>query len=263
MPSDVRSENLLIALVQTTRVRWSCPTWAVDLHRCVLYPAPSLPSLPSHLEVANTSKQAVPSLGLDMPRPSSAGYMANGTNEHDLESGLNGKLSNRNNASRNKDVASLATRNEFHHQLKRKLKDGADGYKLEKYRKSVSEIKDIKDKKIQSFYKAQNERLNDWLEVDMLVNSMADDVLDSMNPQDVDGDGVADVVGKLQETHGDIAPLLPDDEREKRRQGERRAKWAINVSGVLLIRGLKWVVYCWMGGRRANWLTQLARLRST
>ena len=79
------------------------------------------------------------------------------------------------------------------------------------------------------FYEAQNERLNDWLEVDTLVMSMADEVLDSMNPQDVDGDGVAEVGGKLKRTGGDIGPLLPEDERERRRTGERRAKWAINV----------------------------------
>ena len=59
--------------------------------------------------------------------------------------------------------------------------------------------------------------------------SMADEVLDSMNPQDVDGDGVAEVGGKLKRTGGDIGPLLPEDERERRRTGERRAKWAINV----------------------------------
>ena len=59
--------------------------------------------------------------------------------------------------------------------------------------------------------------------------SMADEVLDSMNPQDVDGDGVAELGGKLKTTGGDIGPLLPEDERERRRTGERRAKWAINV----------------------------------
>ena len=71
--------------------------------------------------------------------------------------------------------------------------------------------------------------MNDWLEVDALVMSMADDVLDSMNPQDVDGDGVAEIGGALKNTKGDIDPLLPEDERETRRIGEKRAKWAINV----------------------------------
>ena len=45
-----------------------------------------------------------------------------------------------------------------------------------------------------------------------------------------DGDGVAELGGALKDTGGDIDPLLPEDEREKRRAGERRAKWAINVS---------------------------------
>ena len=60
-----------------------------------------------------------------------------------------------------------------------------DRQELEKFRKSQAELKEIKDKKIRAFYEQQNERLNDWLEVDTLVMSMADDVLDSMNPQDV------------------------------------------------------------------------------
>jgi len=56
---------------------------------------------------------------------------------------------------------------------------------MEQYRKSLVELKDIKDKKIRAFYEQQNERLNDCLEVNTLVTSMVDDVLDSMNPQDV------------------------------------------------------------------------------
>ena len=128
-----------------------------------------------------------------------------------------------------KDIVNVAVHNDFHGQLKRKLKDGVDRDELEKYRKSVSELKEIKDKKVRAFYEQQNERLNDWLEVDTLVMSMANDVLDSMNPQDADGDGVAEIGGALKTTKGNIDPLLPEDEREKRRTGERRAKWAINV----------------------------------
>ena len=127
------------------------------------------------------------------------------------------------------DIASLAMQNNFHAELKRKLKDGVDHDGLEKYRKSISEIKEMKNKKIRAFYERQNERLNDWLEVDALVSSMAEDVLDSMRPQDIDGDGIAEEGGKLMSTKGDIAPLLPDDERERRIKGEKRAKWAINV----------------------------------
>ena len=132
-----------------------------------------------------------------------------------------------------KDIVNTAVHNEFHGELKRKLKDGVDRDQLEKYRKPISELKKIKDKKVRAFYEQQNDRLNDWLEVDTLVMSMADDVLDSMNPQDIDGDGVAENGGALKSTKGDIDPLLPEDEREKRRTGEKRAKWAINVRSLL------------------------------
>ena len=84
-----------------------------------------------------------------------------------------------------RDIANAAIHDNFHGELKRKLKDGLGGFELERYRKSQAELKDIKDKKVRAFYEQQNERLNDWLEVDTLVMSMADDVLDSMNPRDV------------------------------------------------------------------------------
>ena len=128
-----------------------------------------------------------------------------------------------------RDIVNTAIHNDFHSELKRKLKNEVDRDELEKYRKSVSELNEIKNKKVRAFYEEQNERLNDWLEVDAMVMSMADDVLDSMNPQDADGDGVAEIGGALKHTKGDIDPLLPDDERERRRTGEKRAKWAINV----------------------------------
>lgn len=128
-----------------------------------------------------------------------------------------------------RDIVNLAVESNLHGELKRKLKDGIDREALERYRKSVEEIKQIKNKKTRGFYEEQNERLNDWLEVDTLVMHMADDVLDSMNPQDLDGDGVAELGGALKNTGGDIEPLLPQDERENRRKGERNAKWAINV----------------------------------
>ena len=128
-----------------------------------------------------------------------------------------------------RDIVNLAVESNLHGELKRKLKDGIDREALEKYRKSVDEIKQMKNKKTRGFYEEQNERLNDWLEVDTLVMHMADDVLDSMNPQDFDGDGIAELGGALKNTGGDIEPLLPEDERENRRKGERNAKWAINV----------------------------------
>lgn len=84
-----------------------------------------------------------------------------------------------------RDVVNTAMHDDFHAELKRKLKDEVNRDDWEKFRKSQAELKEIKDKKIRAFYEQQNERLNDWLEVDTLVMSMADDVLDSMNPQDV------------------------------------------------------------------------------
>ena len=152
----------------------------------------------------------------------------NGSLHHkpdDLESAL----SSTRRKPRFRDVVNLAVENSFHNELKQKLKDGIDREALENHRKSVEDIQAIKRKKVRAFYEEQNERLNDWLEVDTLVASMADDVLDSMNPQDMDGDGIAERGGALKNTGGDIEPLLPEDEREQRRKGERNAKWAINV----------------------------------
>ena len=51
------------------------------------------------------------------------------------------------------------------------------------------QLREIKDKKVRRFYETQNQHLNDWLEVDTIVISMSDDILDSMNP-DRDHDGI-------------------------------------------------------------------------
>jgi len=71
--------------------------------------------------------------------------------------------------------------------------------------------------------------LDDWLEVDMIVMSLADDVLDSMDPQDRDGDGVVEDRGPLGNSAENVECFLPDDEREKRRKSARNVRWAINV----------------------------------
>ena len=128
-----------------------------------------------------------------------------------------------------RDIARVAVTHEYHAQLKRKLIDDVQRGSLEHYRKSPEEIQEIKNKKIRAFYEGQNERLNDWLEVDTVVQYIADDVLDSMDPQDLDGDGVAERRGALHDTGDRIHEMLPDDEREKRRKAERNARWAINV----------------------------------
>lgn len=74
-------------------------------------------------------------------------------------------------------------------------------------------------------------QLNDWLEVDAVVMAVADDVLESMDP-DPDGDGHHERGGGIQRVKGHITELLPEEEKEKRRKAERRAKIAINVNVV-------------------------------
>ncbi|KAL8779157.1 MAG: hypothetical protein Q9213_007083 [Squamulea squamosa] len=167
-----------------------------------------------------------------MARQRPNGFQSGEANGHpkykpdDLESAISsGRKDNR-----FRDVAHLTMSNEYHTQLKRKLTEDVQRGSLEKYRKSAEEIKKIKNKKVRQFYEAQNERLNDWLEVDTVVTSIADDVLDSMNPQDLDGDGVAEIRGALHHQGDRIHEMLPDDEREKRRKAERNAKWAININ---------------------------------
>lgn len=153
---------------------------------------------------------------------------ANGHPKHkpdDLESAISsGRKGNR-----FRDVARAAMANDYHTQLKQKLTDDVQRGSLEKYRMSAEDIKELKNKKVRQFYENQNERLNDWLEVDTVVMSIADEVLDSMNPQDLDGDGVAERRGALHDKGDRIHEMLPDDERERRRKAERNAKWAINV----------------------------------
>lgn len=92
------------------------------------------------------------------------------------------------------------------------------------------QLKSIKNKKIRKFYEEQNERIDDWAEVDMVVTSLADDIVDSMNPQDPDHDGVAEDRGPLGHSGEDLEPFLPEEEREKRRKAVKHVRWAINVS---------------------------------
>lgn len=95
---------------------------------------------------------------------------------------------------------------------------------------AVEQLKTIKNKKVRSFYEEQNTRLDDWLEVDMIVSSLADDVLDSMHPRDTDGDGVVEERGPLGNSGEALEPFLPDEERERRAKSAKRVRWAINVS---------------------------------
>ena len=179
-------------------------------------------------------------------------HMSSGENEsvrpqssQDLESGIhafangNGDVNGNGDAKprpqiwRFKDAANTALEDKRREDLKKALLAGIDREGLEKFRKSDKELKEIKNKKVRQFYQEQNARLNDWLEVDSIVMAVADDVLESMDP-DPDHDGHRERGGGLQAMEGNIYEFLPDDEKETRRKANQRAKWAINVNVIAL-----------------------------
>lgn len=149
--------------------------------------------------------------------------------ENGRQEGQNGNARPRPALWRFKDAANTAMEDQRREDMKKALLTGIDRSGLEKFRKSDEELKAIKNKKVRAFYAQQNERLNDWLEVDAIVMAVADDVLESFDP-DPDSDGYQERGGGLQQVRGNITELLPDDERERRQKAERRAKWAINVN---------------------------------
>lgn len=128
-----------------------------------------------------------------------------------------------------RDAVDLVMANRTTAVLKQELQSGVGREEFEKYRKDEDEIKAIKNKKIRKYYEAQNDRLNDWLEVDTIVKAMADAIFDSMNP-DADHDGYRERGGGLQDVGERIEELLPDDERSRRAKAERNARWAININ---------------------------------
>lgn len=143
------------------------------------------------------------------------------------------------------DAARTALEDARRGEIKRALMHGIDRSGLEKYRKSDEELKEMKNKKIRQFYEQQNERLNDWLEVDAVVMAIADDVLESMNP-DPDHDGDHERCGGIQRVEGNIGELLPDAEKKKRRKAAKRANIAINVNviaNILLLAGKAFAVF--------------------
>jgi len=137
-----------------------------------------------------------------------------------------------------RDAANTALGTQRREDLKQKLLHGINRDELENYRKSDKELKEMKNKKVRKFYEGQNDRLNDWMEVDAIVMSLADDVLDSMDP-DPDNDGVRERGdGGLADVGGNIWDFLPEEEKTKRQQAEKKAKWAININvlaNVLLV----------------------------
>lgn len=172
------------------------------------------------------------------------------TGRSDLESGnyqaVNGSSSLQNGNARPrpevwrfKDAARTALEDKRREELKKTILQAVDRDQLEKFRKSEEELKAIKNKGVRKFYEEQNSRLNDWLEVDAIVMAVADDVLESMDP-DPDNDGDRERGGGIQAVRGNISELLPEEEREKRAKAEKKAKWAININviaNVILLIG--------------------------
>lgn len=143
------------------------------------------------------------------------------------------------------DAAWTALEDARREELKHTILKGIDREGLEKFRKTQDELKEIKNKEVRKFYESQNQRLNDWVEVDAVVMAVADDVLESMNP-DPDHDGDQERGGGLQLNKGNISELLPEDEQERRRVFARKAKWAININviaNVLLLVGKTFAVF--------------------
>jgi len=128
-----------------------------------------------------------------------------------------------------RDARKVSEAQDRREDLKRKLAEGLKQFNFEDHRKSEEELKAIKNKKIRAFYAAQNERLNDWAEVDSLVKHLSDDVLDSMNP-DPDRDGDLDIQAPLTMTANELESFLPPDEREKRARDAKKARIAVNVN---------------------------------
>lgn len=167
-----------------------------------------------------------------------AGYDdSNGNGNGDAHS--NGDARPKPNLWRFKDAARTALEDKRREELKKTILNNIHRDDLEQFRKSDDELKEIKNKKVRKFYEGQNDRLNDWLEVDTIVMAIADDVLESMDP-DPDHDGDQERHGGLQNTSGNIYEHLPEDEKERRSKAEWRAKWAININvlaNILLLIG--------------------------
>lgn len=133
----------------------------------------------------------------------------------------------------------VARANRRRDELTQSLLHGIDADALERYRLSEGQLRKLSDKRLREFYTCQNARLDDWREVDAVVVALADHVLESMDP-DPDGDGDQERCGALQRVRGNLAELLPDEERERRARAARKAAWAINfnvVANVILLAG--------------------------
>ncbi|KAK0894018.1 hypothetical protein LTR02_012515 [Friedmanniomyces endolithicus] len=188
-------------------------------------------------------------------RPNSSGDLESGLHEYGNGNG-NGNQQNGNAKPRPKmwsfrDAANTALEDARREELKKALLHGINRDELEHFRKSDDELKAIKNKKVRAFYEKQNDRLNDWLDVDAIVMAVADDVLESFDP-DPDHDGINERNNQgykaskltsppgLHTSGGNIQDFLPEDEKERRRKAGNRAKWAININvlaNILLLIG--------------------------
>ena len=130
-------------------------------------------------------------------------YFPHGANSYqddrrvdDIETGNLGP-----NRARFRDVVNATINRKRCQDIKKQLLAGPGRHTFEKFRMSDDELKTIKSKPVRRFYEKQNEKLDDWLEVDTLVLALADDVLDSMHPEDLDHDGVHERGGPLRDTN--------------------------------------------------------------
>ncbi|KAK0252956.1 hypothetical protein B0A54_14400 [Friedmanniomyces endolithicus] len=177
-------------------------------------------------------------------RPNSAGDIESGLHEYGNGNGntnqQNGKAKPKPKLWSFKDAANTALEDARREELKKALLHGINNDELEQFRKSDDELKAMKNKKVRAFYEKQNDRLNDWLEVDAIVMAVADDVLDSFDP-DPDHDGINERNNQgLHTSGGNIQDFLPQDEKERRQKAGNRAKWAINtnvLANILLLIG--------------------------
>lgn len=128
-----------------------------------------------------------------------------------------------------KDVVHEAIGRESTHQLKKQLIDSIDIEEFKKYKKSDEELKQLKDKKIKAYYERLNQRVDEYIEVDTIVEAMAEQIIDSMNP-DIDHDGVIDHMGGLQNVNYRVEEMLPDEIQMQRRKDKKTSKRAINVN---------------------------------
>ncbi|KAK4136004.1 hypothetical protein BT67DRAFT_375904 [Trichocladium antarcticum] len=132
-----------------------------------------------------------------------------------------------------KDANALRAAERRRADLKCKVLDGMRGFDVagldRQFRKSDDDLKRIPNKQLRRIYHAQNETLDAWLEVDAVVYAVADDIIDSMNP-DADRDGVAERRMPLQDSLGAVEAFLPPEHIQKRARDLKHARWAINVN---------------------------------